>query len=156
MISDSRARLIGLLSATAAAALALATLLPTKWVPRTGLGWQDEHFIVYFAVTFILCIASRRPYVVAISLIAFSGVLEALQGLTPDRFPDFTAALAGTAGVISASALVLVLIRARRSLLPEDLRGKLALPWLSAHNELHLAGHNKSHSSLSKGLPQLS
>jgi VanZ family protein len=118
MTSDSsRARLIGLLGATAAAALAMATLLPTKWVPRTGLGWQDEHFVVYFATTAILCIASRRPYVVAISLITFSGLLEALQGLTPDRLPDFTAALAGTAGVISGATLVMLFIRAIRSLM---------------------------------------
>jgi hypothetical protein len=39
-----------------------------------------------------------------------------LQGLTPDRFPDLTAALAGAAGVISAATLVMLLVRARRSL----------------------------------------
>jgi hypothetical protein len=47
---------------------------------------------------------------------ACSGVLEALQGLTPDRFPDLIAALAGAAGVLSAATLVMLLVRARRSL----------------------------------------
>jgi len=112
-MTDSRARLIGLLSVTAAAALTLATLLPTEWIPRTGLGWEDEHFIVYFATTIVLSLASRRPYVVAIALMIFAGVLEACQGLTPDRFPDVTAALSGAVGVISAATLVIFLIWAR-------------------------------------------
>jgi len=108
--------MIGLLGATAAAALALASLLPTKWVPRTGLGWEDEHFIVYFVTTIVLSLASRRPYVVGVALMMFAGVLEACQGLTPDRFPDLTSALSGVAGVISAASLVSFLIWARRRL----------------------------------------
>jgi VanZ family protein len=108
--------MIGLLGATVAAALALASLLPTKWVPRTGLGWEDEHFIVYFATTIVLSLASRRPYVVGVALMMFAGVLEACQGLTPDRFPDVTSALSGVAGVISAASLVNFLIWARRRL----------------------------------------
>ncbi len=115
MTSDSR-RLLHILGATAVASLVLATLLPTKLIPRTGLGWENEHFLMYFAITTILSIASRRPLLVAFSLMACSGVLEALQGLTPDRFPDLTAALAGAAGVISAATLVMLLVRARRSL----------------------------------------
>ena len=70
---------------------------------------------MYFAATTILSIASRRPLLVALLLMACSGVLEALQGLTPDRFPDLTAALAGTAGVISAATMVMLLIPTRRS-----------------------------------------
>src|SRR5262245_9618683 len=115
MTADSR-RLLHILGATAVASLVLATLLPTKLVPRTGLGWENEHFLMYFATTTILSIASRRPLLVAFSLMACSGVLEALQGLTPDRIPDLTAALAGAAGVISAATLVMLLVRARRSL----------------------------------------
>ena len=112
MTSDSsRARLIGLLGATALAALAMATLLPTKWVPRTG-HWEVEHFIAYFATTMILSIASRRPIIVASSLIMFAGILEALQGLTPDRIPDFTSALCGAGGVISAATLLTFFVRA--------------------------------------------
>src|SRR6476660_1914133 len=116
-MTDSRARLIAMLCMTAAAALTLATLLPTEWIPRTGLGWEDEHFIVYFATTIILSLASRRPYVVAIALMVFAGVLEAAQGITPDRIPDVTAALSGAVGVIAAAMLVTLLIHARRSLI---------------------------------------
>ena len=115
-MTDSRARLFGLLSAAAVAGLILATLLPTNWVPRTGLGWENEHFIVYFATTFLLSLASRKPYVVAIGLTTFAGVLEACQGLTPDRFPDLTAALSGAVGVISAASLVICVVWAKRAL----------------------------------------
>jgi VanZ family protein len=115
-MTDSKARLFGVLSAAAIAGVILATLLPTNWVPRTGLGWENEHFIVYFATTIILSLASRKPYVVAIGLTIFAGVLEACQGLTPDRFPDLTAALSGAIGVISAATLVIFIVWAKRSL----------------------------------------
>ena len=111
MVLDSRARLACLVSAINVAAVVMATLLPTDLVPRTGLGWKTEHFLVYFATTTVLCIASARPYVVAFSLIVVSAFLETLQGITPDRIPDFTAALSGAAGVISAAALVQLLRR---------------------------------------------
>ena len=57
-----------------------------QWIPRTGLGWEDEHFIIYFATTISLSLASRRPRVVAIALTMFAGVLEACQGLLPIAF----------------------------------------------------------------------
>jgi VanZ family protein len=113
MTSDFKMRLIGLLGVVAFAAVAMAALLPTKWVPRTGLGWQVEHFSIYFATTLVLCIAFRRPYVVAISVIVSSAILEALQGLTPDRVPDLTTALCGAAGASSAAILIEFFIRAR-------------------------------------------
>src|SRR6476619_4673349 len=115
-MTDSKARLFGVLSAAAIAGVILATLLPTNWVPRTGLGWENEHFIVYFTTTIILSLASRKPFVVAIGLTIFAGVLEACQGLTPDRFPDLTAALSGPVGVISAATLVILAVWAKRSL----------------------------------------
>ena len=105
MTFDSKARLSGLLGAATLAALSMAALLPTKWVPPTGLGWQVEHFSIYFATAFVLCIAFRRPYVVAISVVTSSAILEALQGLTPDRVP--------AAGAISATLLIESFIRAR-------------------------------------------
>ena len=113
MTFDSKARLSGLLGAATLAALSTAALLPTKWVPPTGLGWQVEHFSIYFATAFVLCIAFRRPYVVAISVVTSSAILEALQGLTPDRVPDLTSALCGAAGAISATLLIEFFIRAR-------------------------------------------
>ena len=115
MTSDSKLRLTALLGATAIAALTMAALFPTKWVPRTGLGWELEHFLVYFVTTLVLCLAWRRPLVVAVSLMTFSGLLEALQGLTPDRSPDLITALGGAAGAISAAILVKVLLWAREA-----------------------------------------
>jgi VanZ family protein len=114
---DSKARLIVLLSATTIAAIGMASLLPTNWVPRTGLGWQVEHFLAYFTTTIVLCVAWRRPFVVAVSLIMCSGLLEAVQGLTPDRLPDLTSALCGTLGAISAAMLVKLLCVDRRHIL---------------------------------------
>ena len=71
--------MICLLGAAAAVALAVATLIPGSWVPRTGLGFKFEHFSAYFVTAIVLCVASRRPYVVAGSLIVVAAILEALQ-----------------------------------------------------------------------------
>ena len=38
-----------------------------------------------------------------LALMAFAGLLEALQGLTPDRVPDLPTAFSGAAGVLSAA-----------------------------------------------------
>ena len=38
------------------ALLVLAHLGPANWQPRTGLGWQIEHFLGYFVVTSIVCL----------------------------------------------------------------------------------------------------
>ena len=113
-MSFSRAQLIGLLGATAVASLVMGALLPTKWVPRTGLGWEVEHFLIYFATTFALCVALRRPIMVAGSLLLFSGILEAMQNFTPDRTPDLTAAFAGGSGAILGAALFELFLRAWR------------------------------------------
>jgi VanZ family protein len=130
-MTDSRAGLVGLLSATAVAALTLATLLPSNWVPRTGLGWENEHFIVYFVTTIVLSLASRKPFVVAIALTIFAGVLEACQGLTPDRFPDLTAAVSGAVGVMSAATLVIFIVWAKRALPIRDYLASCS-KWLSS------------------------
>ena len=114
-MSITRAQWIALIGATAVASLAMGALLPTKWVPRTGLGWEVEHFLIYFLATFILCAALRRPLLIAGLLLLFSGALEWLQNFTPDRTPDLTAAFAGGSGAILAAALFEFLLRARRS-----------------------------------------
>jgi VanZ family protein len=103
-------------------------------VPRTGLGWEREHFIVYFAATIVLSLASRKPYVVATALTVFAGVLEACQGLTPDRFPDFNAALSSAAGVICAATLVILAVMARRAL--RSCRSPKTRKWFSQDQPL--------------------
>ncbi len=103
-------KLIYLCSAIALAAIAIASLVPTQWEFRLGLHWLVEHFIAYFAVTAIFCIAWPRPFVVAALLIVLAGMLEALQGLTVDRTPDLLTALSGTAGVLSAALLAWLVV----------------------------------------------
>jgi VanZ family protein len=111
----SRAQLFGILGATAVASIVMAALLPTKWVPRTGLGWEFEHFSFYFMTTFALCIALKRPVIVASSLLLFSGILEWLQNFTPDRSPDLTAAFAGGSGALLGAILFEIVVRLRKA-----------------------------------------
>ena len=77
----------------------VASLIPAGWQIRTGLHWLVEHFLVYFLVTSMFCLAWPRPFVVAGVMMPFAVLLEALQGLTPDRTPDLPTALAAAAGV---------------------------------------------------------
>jgi hypothetical protein len=101
-------------SVAAIAWLVFAHLGPANWQPRTGLGWQTEHVLGYFVVTSIVCLAWPRPLVVGGVLMAAAPLLEALQALTPDRHPDFLAALCGAGGALAAALLAELFIRARR------------------------------------------
>jgi len=88
-------------------------LLPTKWEElRTG-HWAVEHFLAYFAAMCILCLGWRRPWVVAVGLIALAALLEALQSLNPDHAPNVLAALSSIGGVLAASPLAVFLIGVR-------------------------------------------
>ena len=80
---------------------------PAKWQPpRTGLGWQMDHFLTYVAATLIVWLAwPRRPFVVGGVLMASAILLEALQALTPDRQADFQAGLFGAVGALTAALL---------------------------------------------------
>jgi VanZ family protein len=95
-------------------AAVVATLIPANMQLRTGLHWQVEHFLVYFVATNIFCLAWPRPFIVAGVMIVFSAVLEALQGLTPDRTPDLPTAFAAAAGALSAAVLAKLVIFARK------------------------------------------
>jgi VanZ family protein len=91
-----------------------AALGPASWQLRPMLGWKTEHFFGFFTVSFIACFAWRRPLMVGLALMATAGLLEALQGLTPDRIPDFLTALSGACGALLASVAAEVFVRARR------------------------------------------
>ena len=73
-----------------------------------------EHFLVYFIATSIFCVAWLQPFIVAGVMMAFSVLLEALQGLTPDRTPDLPTALAAAAGALTAGVLAKLVIKLRR------------------------------------------
>lgn len=111
MIESSRPKLLWLFCVVALVAIAAASLVPTQWEMRTGLHWLVEHFIVYFAVTAVICIVWPRPFLVGASLMVLAGALEALQGLTIDRTPDLLTGFSGGAGVLSASIVVWFVIR---------------------------------------------
>ncbi len=107
-------RLIAILGAVLIAAIVVASLVPAGWQVRLGLHWLVEHFLAYFAVSALFCLAWPRPMVVAAVLIPFAVLLEALQGLTPDRVADFPTALFAAAGVASAVLLADLAITLRK------------------------------------------
>jgi VanZ family protein len=88
---------------------------PARWQPpRTGLGWQLDHFLGYFAATSIVWLAwPKRQFVVGGSLMVIAMVLEALQVFTPDRHADFHAALYGACGALTQALLAALLILIR-------------------------------------------
>ena len=111
---SSRSRLIAVCGAIVLIAAVIASLIPANMQLRTGLHWQVEHFLVYFAATAIFCLAWPRPLIVAGVMVAFAAVLEALQGLTPDRTPDLPTALSAAAGVLTAGVLAWLVLRLRK------------------------------------------
>jgi len=96
------------------AAIAVASLVPSAWQVRLGLHWLAEHFLAYFALTTLFCLATRRPMAVAAALIPLAVVLEGLQSLTADRVADAATALLAAAGVASAALLTDLAIALRR------------------------------------------
>ena len=102
-----------LCSVTAIVLLVIFALGPANWQPRTALGWEIDHFLGYFAITLIVCLAWPRPFVAGGSLMAIAALLEGLQGLTPDRSPNLLATLYGVGGVLAATLLAEFFIRVR-------------------------------------------
>ena len=76
----------------------VAALGPAGWAPRTGLGWETDHFLGWFAITSLVCFAWPRPFVVGGAIMAFAALLEGLQAFTPDRSANLLAAVAAQAG----------------------------------------------------------
>jgi len=94
--------------------LAFVALGPAKWQPRSGLGWEIDHFAGYFVITVMCCIAWPRPLVLGGALVIFAVVLEGLQAFMPDRSSYYLAAVYSAAGVIAAALIADLFIRARR------------------------------------------
>jgi hypothetical protein len=100
-------------SVMAIALIAYAAWGPAKWQLRPMWGWKTEHFLGFFIVTFITCLAWSRNFSVGLTLMAIAGFLEAAQGLTPDRIPDIPTALSGASGALLASVAAEVFARMR-------------------------------------------
>ena len=94
--------------------LVFVGLGPENWQPRSGLGFEVDHFVGYFVLTLMFCLAWPRPLVVAGVLVVFAAVLEALQALTPDRWSNIWAVFYGACGVMAAALVADLFIRARR------------------------------------------
>jgi len=107
-----------LLLAVLLAATVFATLGPEGWQVRLGLHWLIEHFLVFFTLTALACLAWPRPMRVAAVLLPAAIGLEAAQGLTPDRTPDPATAL------VAASAVALAALIAEAVLAVRKRRGK--------------------------------
>lgn len=114
MNSASGRRWIALvLGAALLAAIAIATFVPAGMQIRLGLHWLVEHFLAYFTVTAIFCLAWPRPMTVAAVLVPLAILLETAQGLTPDRVPDAATALFAATGVAVAALLADLIITLR-------------------------------------------
>jgi hypothetical protein len=87
---------------------------PRKLAAAHGAALAGRALRLLFLATSIVCLAWPRPFIVALELMAFAGLLEALQGLTPDRVPDLPTALSGAAGVLSAALLAKLLAKSRK------------------------------------------
>lgn len=94
--------------------IVIFALGPANWQPRTGLGWQADHFLGYFAITSVFCLAWPRPFVVGAAIMAASALLESLQAFTPDRSANLDAALYGAGGALAAALVAELFIRVRR------------------------------------------
>ena len=103
-------------SVVALISLVFLALGPASWQPRSGLGWELDHFIGYFVFTWIFFFAWPRPLIVGGALAVFALLLENLQSFLPDRSSYFVAALYSAAGVITAALLAELFLRLRRQL----------------------------------------
>jgi VanZ family protein len=95
-------------------AIAVATLIPVGWQARLGLHWLVEHFLAFFTLTLVFCLAWKRPMAVAAVLLPVAVLMESLQALTPDRTADLATALFAATGVASAALLADLVMRLRR------------------------------------------
>jgi VanZ family protein len=109
MISFQTSRWIAVAAVTLLVAIAADSLVPVAWQVRSGLHWLIEHFLAYFVLTLVYCLAWPRPFIVVVVLMAVAGAIEALQGLTSDRIPDLATAFCGAAGV-AVGALIASLV----------------------------------------------
>jgi VanZ family protein len=101
-------------SVAALVAIVIFALGPAQWTPRSGLGFEFDHFVGYFFFTLLFCLAWQRPLVVGGALAILAVVLENLQSFLPGRSSYFVAALYSAAGVLVAALLAELFMRAQK------------------------------------------
>jgi VanZ family protein len=109
-------KLLKVFSVTALVLLTFVALGPATWQPRSGIGWEIDHFVGYFIFTLMFCIAWPRPLVVGGALMVFAVLLEGLQAFMPDRSSYYMAAVYSAGGVLAAALFAELFIRVRRRL----------------------------------------
>jgi VanZ family protein len=109
-------KLLKVFSVTALVLLTFVALGPATWQPRSGIGWEIDHFVGYFVFTLMFCLAWPRPLVVGGALTVFAVLLEGLQAFMPDRSSYYMAAVYSAGGVLAAALLAELFIRVRRRL----------------------------------------
>jgi VanZ family protein len=100
-----RTRLFRLLAWILVAAVLALSLVPPSWRPITGTPHNFEHFAIFSLCGCAFGLGYRSGlHVLTIGLVAFSGLVEILQLMTPGRHArvtDFIVdALASCAGVV--------------------------------------------------------
>ena len=98
----------------ALAFLVVTGLGPAKWAPRSGLGFQVDHFAGFLVLALIFCVVWARPIVVAAVLIVFAVSLEAAQALTTYRSSNAEAAFYSACGVLAGALIADLSMRAWR------------------------------------------
>jgi VanZ family protein len=91
--------------------LAFVGLGPATWQPRSGLGWEIDHFVGYGVITLMCCAAWPRPLVVGGALMIFAVLLEGLQAFMPDRSSYYLAAVYSASGVLVGALIADLSIR---------------------------------------------
>jgi VanZ family protein len=84
-------------------------LLPPQ-VPMPTTGWDKANHALAFAVLAVLGRAAypRHTTVVLIGLLAYGGLIELLQGLTPHRMAEWLDVGADSVGLVAGSMLTRV------------------------------------------------
>jgi VanZ family protein len=114
VVELTRSKLLAVVGAVLLAAIAVAALIPVGWQVRTGLHWLVEHFLAFFTVTLVFCLAWPRPMRVAAVMLPLALAIETLQALTPDRTADLATALMAATGVAVAALFADLVISLRK------------------------------------------
>jgi len=97
------------------AILAFVGLGPARWQPRSGLGWELDHFAGYFVITAMCCLAWPRPLLIGGILVAFAVLLEGLQAFMP-ALVLLSRGRVQRRRVVAGAAIAALFLRARRRL----------------------------------------
>lgn len=98
---------------TCAVAVLILSLVPTSpELPSTG--WDKSNHFLGFGLLAVLAYPARRV-AVFLGLLAFGGLIEALQSLTPYRLAEWADWVADGIGIVGGYAIAAIGRRLRRA-----------------------------------------